>query len=105
MIQLRKHQEHLRDTLFWTALHESLLFEDLESATAYLHECRRKNINPPGMYSIKGDRVDSSGAMNPTKGYGKMPDHLDYVFGQLPVTDSEEFKQVTQGKIYCILIL
>ena len=97
LVQLRKSQEHLRDTVFWTGLGESLLFEDFESALAYASECRKQHTRLPPLYTIKGERVDPSGALNPTKGSGNIPDNLPYIFGQMPVADSEEFKSASQG--------
>lgn len=111
MVELRKHEEHLRDTVFYTALGESLLFQDFESALAYASECRRQGTRLPPLYTLKGERVDPSGALNPAKGQGNIPDDLPYVFGQLPSTESEDGRNVTEGKqiflwtLYCSRII
>lgn len=84
MIALEPQHESLRETLFYNIFKRSIMFDNLETALAYRRSLVTRNVSPPTIYTRRGDKLNSDGVLNPRQGAGKLPDALEFVFGQLP---------------------
>jgi hypothetical protein len=89
LIQLRSSDEHLRDTVFWNIFRNSLLFEDLDSATKY-RQTLAKNCKPPvQVVTKKGDVIATDGMMDP--GNRIEAKKLRFMFGEMPAREMEGY--------------
>lgn len=78
MIRLKDEHEMLRDTLFYYLFSDFIVFDDLESASAYLKE----GSHPPAtIFTKDGIRLERSGCFDPTQREGA--EQLEFVYGEL----------------------
>ena len=74
-----------------------MLFDDLDTASAYRAHVVKRGKQVPAIYTMDGHKLGSDGLLDPKKGSGKMPDSLDYVFGQQPPNSLEEYRIIEEG--------
>jgi hypothetical protein len=97
MLKLTQENEELRDTLFHSIFRGTLVFDDIRSAVDYKKSLIAQQKGPPPIFTMEGDKLTADGMMNPKKGQGKLPDRLEYIFGQQRPDSSEEFKRLEAG--------
>ena len=96
ILQLSPENEHLRDTLFWDLLRNTILIDDFPSAIKYRREFIRENRSPPSIYTMNGDRLDSTAVFLPSTPFNEGT--LSFVFGQLSLVDSNLVINAEKGK-------
>lgn len=93
IIKLDECNETLRESVFYSALKNSILIDTMENAIDYKKELIRANKTIPTMYTLNGERLGADGILNPGTG-GKAPKELNYIFGQQQLTNSIDFKSI-----------
>jgi hypothetical protein len=99
MIQLEPSNESMRDTLFYAIFRDSILFDNIETASYYRRALLKSTgglRNPPTIFCRSGDRINSEGIMDPKRVKSRRTESA-YVFGQLPNLNRAEFKGLEDG--------
>ena len=90
----------LRNTVFWTLLQNSVIFDTEANAIEYRQFTIRMNTRCPNLFSMDGKFIPSSGIMDSSHGQLKDID-LKYVFGSKP--KNPQIKELEQGmKLYSV---
>jgi len=88
MITLKKEDEDLRDTLFWTFLQSSMVFDTLQNALQY----RKENRNTtPSIYCRDGNCSRNNAVLDPSD---VLPTNPTYLFGTPEQTWDASWRQV-----------
>ena len=82
-IQLKPEHEDLRDTVFWNALRNTVIFDTMEEATEYRDYLLREDKPLMSMYSRDGRRILQDGVRDPNQGEYKRK-RVPLVFGYTP---------------------
>jgi hypothetical protein len=98
LIQLRPEHERLRDSVFWAVFKNAILVDDLESAIKYRKYLTDEKRSCPVIYTLAGDRMETHGMLDPTIGAGRLPENLEYVYGQQSFGNSTACKDLHSGK-------
>eukprot|EP01039_Chlorochromonas_danica_P002706 gene2706-2956_t len=88
VLRLDTEREGLRDTIFNAIFGISILFDTLHAASQYRKYCIEKKVACGTLYSRRGDKIDAHGLMDPRD---RVPQHMNYVFGEQPVHKTKEY--------------
>lgn len=94
MIKLPRDREQLRDTLFFNIYQKSILFDDMKNALVYRQSLIRQEIQPPMLYTLRGERITGNALLDPSAN-AKLPSTLEFVYGEEPhgSTSRSEYNQ------------
>jgi hypothetical protein len=97
------NDEALRDTLFYNVFKRALLFDDLDSAIEYRQFMVKKKRNVPTIFTRTGEKLPQEGQLDPIG--GRLPENLDYIFGQMKPQHGNDYKYIEQDIEVCKKLL
>ncbi|KAF2077867.1 hypothetical protein CYY_000829 [Polysphondylium violaceum] len=94
-VQLREKHQHLRKTLVWSLFRDTMVFDTMEHGLAYRTFLARQNRPCSPIYCItEAEYIETSGFVE----VGGAKRGGTCCFGQLPVSETEEYKQLYKKK-------
>lgn len=92
MIELQDQHKELRHA-FYSLLGNSLVFETYEFGIKFREKLVKQRQHCPLIVCLDGERIEQSGVV-----YGGKPRLTQYRFGQMPITESLEYKNLLKRK-------
>ncbi len=101
ILVLEPDYEYLRDTLFYNIFGNAIMFDNFKDALEYRKTLVKANQRPPTLFTLAGEKISQNAVLDPS-GNARLPNHLEYVYGEPKVKQIAEM-QATYGKYLCIV--
>ncbi len=95
---MKPEHEKLRRSIFYSVFKNCVIIDDIDSANKFRLFLKSKKQNIPTIF-VKEDKskIRSEGIRDPNIGSGKLPNTLDFVFGQLPDNCTKEYMDLEKS--------